>query len=57
MRENTEDLGMGVGGVFGQSSPWQVSLFEPMHGSAPDIAKKRIANPTATALAVGLRLE
>jgi len=33
------------------------SLFEPVHGSAPDIAGKGIANPMATFWAVSLLLE
>ena len=31
-------------------------LFEPVHGSAPDIAGRGIANPTATLLAAVLML-
>jgi 3-isopropylmalate dehydrogenase len=33
------------------------SMFEPVHGSAPDIAGTGIADPTATVLSVGLLLE
>lgn len=33
------------------------SLFEPVHGSAPDIAGKGIANPTAAILSVSLMLD
>ena len=33
------------------------SLFEPVHGSAPDIAGKGIANPMATILAAGMMME
>ena len=33
------------------------SMFEPVHGSAPDIAGKGIADPTATVLSVALLLE
>ncbi len=33
------------------------SMFEPIHGSAPDIAGKGIANPVATILAAGLMLD
>lgn len=56
------DLGAMLQGGMGAAAsanihPGQVSLFEPIHGSAPDIAGKGIANPTATALAVGLMLE
>jgi 3-isopropylmalate dehydrogenase len=33
------------------------SMFEPVHGSAPDIAGKQKADPTATVLSVGLMLQ
>jgi tartrate dehydrogenase/decarboxylase/D-malate dehydrogenase len=33
------------------------SMFEPVHGSAPDIAGKGIANPLAAVLSVGMLLE
>jgi tartrate dehydrogenase/decarboxylase/D-malate dehydrogenase len=33
------------------------SMFEPVHGSAPDIAGKGIANPLATFLSVAMMLE
>ena len=33
------------------------SLFEPVHGSAPDIAGKGIANPLAAILSVAMLLE
>ncbi|MDE0572694.1 3-isopropylmalate dehydrogenase [Demequina sp. B12] len=33
------------------------SMFEPVHGSAPDIAGKGIADPSATVLSVGLMLD
>jgi tartrate dehydrogenase/decarboxylase/D-malate dehydrogenase len=33
------------------------SMFEPVHGSAPDIAGKQLANPMAAIWAVGLMLE
>jgi 3-isopropylmalate dehydrogenase len=32
-------------------------LFQPSHGTAPDIAGKGIANPLATILSAGLMLE
>jgi 3-isopropylmalate dehydrogenase len=32
-------------------------MFEPVHGSAPDIAGKGLADPTATVLSVALLLE
>jgi tartrate dehydrogenase/decarboxylase/D-malate dehydrogenase len=33
------------------------SMFEPVHGSAPDIAGKNLANPIATFLSVAMMLE
>jgi 3-isopropylmalate dehydrogenase len=33
------------------------SMFEPVHGSAPDIAGRGLADPTATVLSVALLLE
>ena len=35
----------------------QTSLFEPVHGSAPNIAGKGIANPFGAVLASGMLLE
>ena len=32
-------------------------MFEPVHGSAPDIAGKGIADPTATVLSVAMMLD
>jgi 3-isopropylmalate dehydrogenase len=32
-------------------------MFEPVHGSAPDIAGQAKADPTATVLSVGLLLQ
>ncbi|MEX2525911.1 MAG: isocitrate/isopropylmalate family dehydrogenase [Gammaproteobacteria bacterium] len=46
-------LGMAPGANIGKD----VGLFEAVHGSAPDIAGKGIANPTALLLAAGLMLE
>jgi 3-isopropylmalate dehydrogenase len=31
-------------------------MFEPIHGSAPDIAGKQLADPTATISSVGMML-
>ncbi len=42
--------GMGTA-VSGNLNPEGVSMFEPVHGSAPDIAGQGIANPIATILA------
>lgn len=41
----------------GNIHPGQVSMYEPIHGSAPDIAGKNIANPIGTILSVKLMLE
>lgn len=35
----------------------EYALFEPVHGSAPDIAGKGVANPTATFLSAAMMLE
>ena len=46
-------LGMAPGGNIGKHA----AIFEPVHGSAPDIAGKEIANPTAMILAACMMLE
>jgi isocitrate dehydrogenase (NAD+) len=46
-------LGMAPGGNIGKD----VAIFEPVHGSAPDLAGKGIANPTAMMLAGCMMLE
>jgi isocitrate dehydrogenase (NAD+) len=46
-------LGMAPGGNIGANA----AIFEAVHGSAPDIAGKGIANPTALLLAAGLMLD
>lgn len=48
--------GMGMA-VSGNIHPGQVSMFEPVHGSAPDIAGKNRANPLAAILTASLMLE
>ena len=55
------DLGAALTGGLGLAAsgnihPGQVSLFEPVHGSAPDIAGKGQANPLAMALSGALML-
>lgn len=55
------DLGAALQGGIGLAAsgnlnPGKVSLFEPVHGSAPDIAGKGIANPLASILSVGMML-
>jgi 3-isopropylmalate dehydrogenase len=56
------DLGAQIAGGIGLAAsgnihPGRTSLFEPVHGSAPDIAGKGIANPLATCLTVAMMLE
>ncbi len=46
----TGSLGMLPSASFGD----QYSLYEPIHGSAPDIAGKHIANPLGTILSVAM---
>ena len=48
--------GLGVA-ASGNIHPGQVSLFEPIHGSAPKYAGKNVANPVATVMAVGMMLD
>jgi 3-isopropylmalate dehydrogenase len=56
------DLGAGLVGGLGLAAsanlhPGRPGLFEPVHGSAPDLAGKGIANPLAAILAGALMLE
>lgn len=46
-------LGMAPGANIGQDA----AIFEAVHGSAPDIAGKKIANPTALILAAAMMLD
>ena len=46
-------LGIAAGGNI---NPEGVSMFEPIHGTAPDIAGKNISNPTATILSGAMML-
>ena len=48
--------GLGVA-PSGNLHPGKTSLFEPVHGSAPNIAGKGIANPFGSVLTAGLLLE
>lgn len=54
------DVAAGVAGGLGFAPSGNIgdkhSVFEPAHGSAPDIAGKGIANPTATILAGSMML-
>jgi 3-isopropylmalate dehydrogenase len=47
-------LGLLPSASLGESGP---GLFEPIHGSAPDIAGQDIANPLATILALSMMLQ
>src|SRR6266403_1607535 len=56
------DLGAQLAGGLGLAPsanihPGKTSLFEPVHGSAPNIAGKGIANPLGSALTAGMLLE
>jgi 3-isopropylmalate dehydrogenase len=56
------DLGAQLAGGLGLAPsgnihPGQISLFEPVHGSAPAIAGKNIANPMGAILTVGMMCE
>ena len=42
--------------IFCYLYPFWVSLSEPIHGSAPDIAGKNLANPLATILSAAMML-
>jgi len=46
-------LGLAPGGNIGRDA----AIFEPVHGSAPDIAEKNIANPGAMVLAACMMLD
>jgi 3-isopropylmalate dehydrogenase len=56
------DLGAGLVGGLGFAAsanlhPGRPGLFEPVHGSAPDLAGKGVANPVAAVLAGALMFE
>ncbi len=58
------DLGAAIQGGMGMAASGNLnptrkfaSMFEPVHGSAPDIAGKNFANPIATFLSVGMMLD
>ncbi len=50
----TGGLGLAPSASLGEHPP---GLFEPVHGSAPDIAGQGVANPTAMLLSTALLLE
>jgi 3-isopropylmalate dehydrogenase len=55
------DLAAGLVGGMGMAPSADIgdryAVFQPSHGSAPDIAGKGIANPIATILSVALMLD
>jgi 3-isopropylmalate dehydrogenase len=56
------DLGAQLAGGLGLAPsgnihPGRTSLFEPVHGSAPNIAGKGIANPLGSVLTAGMLLD
>lgn len=48
--------GLGIA-ASGNLHPGRVSLFEPIHGSAPKYTGKNVANPLATVMAVSMMLD
>jgi 3-isopropylmalate dehydrogenase len=52
----TGGIGLAASGNINPSGSYP-SMFEPVHGSAPDIAGQQIADPTATILSVALLLD
>jgi isocitrate dehydrogenase (NAD+) len=46
----------GLGLVPGANLGWEYAVFEPVHGSAPDIAGRGLANPIAMILSAGMML-
>ncbi|MDQ1612547.1 MAG: 3-isopropylmalate dehydrogenase [Pyrinomonadaceae bacterium] len=56
------DLGAALQGGLGMAAsgnmhPGRVSLFEPVHGSAPPLAGKNVANPIGSILTAAMMLE
>jgi 3-isopropylmalate dehydrogenase len=49
-------LGMASSANVHASDPQRVAMFEPVHGSAPPLAGKNLANPLASVLTVGMLL-
>ncbi len=49
-------IGLAASGNINPSGKYP-SMFEPVHGSAPDIAGKGIADPTATVMSVAMMLD
>jgi len=56
------DLGAAIAGGLGVAAsgnihPGRVSLFEPVHGSAPPLAGRNVANPIGAILTASMMLE
>jgi 3-isopropylmalate dehydrogenase len=58
------DIGAAIAGGIGRAASGNLdmsrtnpSMFEPVHGSAPDIAGRGVADPTATVLSVAMMLD
>jgi 3-isopropylmalate dehydrogenase len=49
-------LGMAASANIHPADPKRVAMFEPVHGSAPPLAGKDLANPLASVLTVGMML-
>jgi isocitrate/isopropylmalate dehydrogenase len=47
----------GLGLAPGANLGWEYAVFEPVHGSAPDIAGKGLANPIAMISSAAMMLE
>jgi isocitrate dehydrogenase (NAD+) len=47
----------GLGLAPGANMGWEYAVFEPVHGSAPDIAGRGIANPIAIIRSAAMMLE
>ena len=46
----------GLGLIPGANIGWEYAVFEPVHGSAPDIAGRGVANPIAMILSGAMML-
>jgi isocitrate dehydrogenase (NAD+) len=57
MSDQIAGLVGGVGLAPGANIGSEIAIFEPVHGSAPDIATKGIANPTAQLLSACMMLD
>jgi 3-isopropylmalate dehydrogenase len=58
------DIGAAIAGGIGRAASGNLdvsgvnpSMFEPVHGSAPDIAGQQKADPTATVLSIAMLLD